>query len=198
MSTARVLAVALVSLTLPVSLAAQQRPAPATQQRAAPAAQQAPGAPTQQQVEQWVGELRQLHGKLESIQGQAMQDAQLQRDQAALGEEVRAAMERADPGLETLMQRVPALEAEARSAEQAGEQARLQQLAQEAQTIQARFAQAQAKAFEAPTIATRLEAFQDRLEARMVQVDPETPAMVRRFQELEGRLNAAMQNAQPR
>lgn len=184
----RAFVIALTALALPAAAAAQQR-APA-----APA-QQAQN-PSQQQMQQWMTELQQIHGKLEAIQAKAIQDPQLQAAQESLGTEIKTAMEKADPTLPESMQRVQALESEALKAQQAGDQAKLQQLAQEAQSIQARFMEAQAKAFQQPEIATRLEAFQTRLETRMVEVDPAASDLIQRFKELEGKLAAAMQAPQ--
>lgn len=183
----RAFAIALVTLALPAAAAAQQRaPAPAT------SAQQAQ-APNEQQMQQWMTELQQIHGKLEAIQAKAAEDPQLRAAQESLGTEIRTAMEKADPTLPTSMQRVQTLESEAVQAQQAGDQAKLEQLAREAQTIQARFMEAQAKAFQQPEIATRLEAFQTRLESRMVEVDPAASGLIQRFKELEGKLATAMQ-----
>jgi hypothetical protein len=188
-STKRALLVAFLGLALPATLAAQQRAAAPMQQQA---------GPNEQQVQQWVTELRQLHGKLEEIQDRAMQDPQLQAAQARLGEEIKVAMEKADPQLPATMQRMSVLEAEAIKAQQGGDEAKLRQLAQEAQGLQVRFVETQAQVFQQPAMAAKLEAFQQRLETRMAQVDPQAPTMIRRFQELEGRLNAALQTSQRR
>jgi hypothetical protein len=187
-------AVVLLSIALPAGLASQQR----TQAPTAPrAAASAPASPAQVQAQQWMMELQQVHSKLEAIQARAIQDPQLQAAQNSLNNEIKAAMDRADPQLARKMERGQALEAEARQAQQAGDQAKLQQLAREVQAIQNSFLQAQAQAFQQPGLSAKVEAFQTRLEARMAQVDPEAPALIKRFQELEGRLQAAMQ-AQPR
>lgn len=181
--------IALVALSLPGALAAQQR---------APAAPQAqPPAANQQQLQQWLTELQELHGKLEAIQAKAAEDPQIRAAQESLGVEIKAAMEKADPTLPASLERVPKLEAEARQAQQSGDQAKLQQLAQEAQGIQQRFLAAQAKALEQPAIASKVEAFQQRLESKMAEVDPQAPALIKRFQELEGKLAAAMQQRTP-
>jgi hypothetical protein len=188
----RVWLIALLSMALPTVLVAQQRTPSALQQRQpAPAAQQ---APHQQQVQRWMTELQELNTKLEAIQARAIQDPQLQSAQAALGAEIKAAMEKADPQLAMSMQRVEVLEAEATRAQQAGDQAKLQELAREAQGIQLRFMEAQEKVFQQPAIVAKVDAFQARLEARMVEVDPQTPALMKRFQELA----TALQAAQPR
>jgi hypothetical protein len=182
----RILIVAALSASLPVALAAQQR---------APATAATSGAASEQQVQQWIAELQELHGKLGQIQERAMEDAALRDEQAALGNDIRSAMEKADPGLAGLMARMQELETQAAGAQQAGDEAALQRLAQEAQGIQTRFAQAQHRAFEEPAIAARVQSFQTKLETRMAQIDPQAPGMVQRFQQLEERLNTAMQTA---
>jgi hypothetical protein len=170
--------IALAALMLPSGLAAQQ---------------QEPAAPEQEQVQSWMAELQQVHGKLESIQQKAIQDPQLQAAQEALGERVKAAIEKADPTLAQSMARAEALEKEAVAAQEAGDQAKLQELGAEAQQIQAQFMAAQQKAFAQPELAARMEAFQASLEEKMVAIDPAAEPLIARFQELQQKLAAAMQ-----
>jgi predicted nuclease with TOPRIM domain len=182
----RALLIALVGLALPATLNAQQR-------AASPLQQQQQAGPSEQQVQGWVNELRELHGKLEAIQLRAMQDPQLQSAEAQLGEEIKAAMEKADPQLPAMMQRMSVLEAEAVKAQQSGDRAKLQQLTQEARGLQVRFMETQNRVFQQPAMATKLRAYQQRLETRMMQIDPQAPTLIERFQELEGRVSAVMQ-----
>lgn len=174
--------VALVALLLPTSLLAQQGSAPAAQ------AQQ----PTQE-VQAWFMELQQISGKLGEIQVRALQDPELQAAQNMLGTEVKAAMDKVDPGLAASVERVGALEQEAMKAQQEGDQAKLAQLAQEAQQIQTRFVTAQSTVLEQPELAAKVEAFQTRLERRMIEVDPEARTLIQRLRELETKLQTAMQ-----
>jgi predicted nucleic acid-binding Zn-ribbon protein len=174
------LLVAVLALTYPGIAAAQQRPAPA------------PTAAQQQEVQQLLAELRQLNDKLEAIRAKALEDPKLLSAQNALGEEIKTAMEKADPELPRSLQRVEVLEAEAMKAQQAGDNAKLQQLAAEAQTIQRRFVEAQAKVMSQDAIASKVDAFQGSVEARMTQIDPQAPAMIKRFHELETRLSARL------
>jgi hypothetical protein len=165
------------ALALPaVAVAQQQMPAPAM-------------TPAQQQeVEQVLTELRQVNAKLEAIREKAMADPQLQSRQEALGNEVKAAMEKADPELPRSLARAAALDAEAIQAQQASDAAKLQKLAQEAEAIRMRFDEARYKALSQPEVAAKLDAFQSSVEARMTQVDPEAPSLIKRFQDLEDRL----------
>lgn len=177
----RALLPALLLAVLPGALAAQE-PAPAPQ-----------GPPAE--LQGWLTELQQLHGRLEAIQKQALADPSLGAAQAELGANIRAAMEAIDPGLEQGMTRIQALEGEAAAAQQAGDQARLQAIGAEAQQIQAKFLNAQQQALQQPALAAQVEAFQDTLEAKMKEVDPEAETLIARFQELEQKLSAAMQGA---
>lgn len=174
---------ALLLAILPGALMAQEplpTPAPAPQ-----------GPPEELQV--WLTELQQLHGRLEAIQQQALTDPSLSAAQEELGANIRAAMESIDPELEQGMTRIQALETEAAAAQQTGNQARLQEIGAEAQQIQQRFLSAQQQALQQPALAAQIEAFQDRLEARMREVDPSAEQLIARFQELEQKLSAAMQ-----
>ncbi len=183
----RVFFVALAALVLPSSLLAQQQPAPAPQ-----AAQQ----PTQE-VQAWFMELQQISGKLGEIQVRALQDPELQAAHNMLGTEVKAAMDKVDPGLAASVERVGALEQEAVKAQEAGDQAKLAQLAQEAQQIQTRFVNAQSTVLQQPELAAKVQAFQTRLEQRMIEIDPEARTLINRLRELETKLQAAMQPASP-
>jgi chromosome segregation ATPase len=184
----RLLFLALFGAMVPAALVAQQTTPSASQERA--------GAPDQEQVQSWLSELQQLHLKLERIQASAAQDPQLQSAQVALGNQIREAMEKVDPQLPSQLERVEQLEAEAGRAQQAGDEAKLQQLAQEAEAIQIRFLEARNQVFQQPEMAARLEAFQARMESKMAEVDPEAPQLIKRFQELEEKLAKALQAAQ--
>lgn len=178
---------ALLLAALPGALAAQE-PAPAP----APAAPTAPEGPSAE-LQGWLIELQQLHGRLEAIQAQALADPTLSAQQEELGTSIRAAMEAIDPALPQSMTRIQALESEAATAQQAGDQARLEQIGAEAQQIQAQFLNAQQQALQKPELAAQVEAFQVTLEAKMKEVDPEAEQLIARFQELEQKLSAAMQ-----
>jgi len=179
----RILLLALFTALAPASLVAQQR-------ATAPG-----GSAGEAQLQQWITELQEVHGRLEQIQARALEDESLRTEQGALGDQIRTAMQQADPEMPGLMARMQQLETQAAGAQRSGDEAAFQRLAQEAQQIQARFAEAQMKAFEQPAISTRLEAFQARLETRMAQIDPQAPQLVERFQHLEQRLDQAVRGA---
>ena len=84
---------------IPAALQAQAaRPASA---RAA-----APAASAEANARAWQAELMQIQSRLQAAHNRVMQDAQLRGRQEALMRDVKAAMQRADPGLDALAQRV--------------------------------------------------------------------------------------------
>ncbi|MEX0912721.1 MAG: hypothetical protein WD737_07390 [Gemmatimonadota bacterium] len=148
--------------------------------------------PSEQELQTWFTELEQVHQELEGLQQQALQDPELSAQQEAIGEEIQVAMNDADPTLDQRMSRVAELEAEAEAAQQAGNAERLQQIVSEAQQIQQHFMAVQETALGQPAIADRLASFQEQLEDRMVDIDPEAEALIERFRELEQRIGAAL------
>lgn len=189
--TIRAAAVALAVAVLPAALSAQQRP-PSAQRAAAPRA----GAPTltaaQREAQGWYRELMQIGQRLQAAQVRAMQDAQLKTAQEQLGRDFKAAMIRVDPTLANVDARARAMEAEAKQAQQAGDRARMARLTQEAQQIQVKVMNAQQRALrDNPALATRARSFEEQLRRKMVQVEPQTLALVSRGQELQGKLAQA-------
>lgn len=162
-------------------------------------AQQA-GAPSpelQQQVEGWLAEMQQINGQLQEIQVRAMQDPELSAAHASLNENLRDAMLQADPTLNQSIERMQELDTEATAARQAGDQAKFQQLAMEAQQIQQRFAVAQQTAVQnEPALATEMTEFQTRMTDKMVSLDPQAETLLTRLEQLQTRLAGAMQAAQ--
>lgn len=187
--TIRAAAVALAVATLPAALSAQQR-APSAQRTAAPAAPTLTAA--QREAQGWYRELMQIGQRLQAAQVRAMQDPQLKAAQEQLGKDLKAAVVRADPSLANVDARARAMEAEARQAQQAGDRAKMARLTQEAQQIQMKVMSAQQRAMrDNPALATRARTFEEQLRRKMVQVEPQTMALVSRGQELQGKLAQA-------
>lgn len=182
MRNTRYLAAALIglaALAAPSGLAAQEKKEAAARASA--------------EVQSWFGELEQLHGRLQELQEQALQDPQIGAAQMELGNMIKQAMEKADPALAKNISRMQAMETEAAAAQQKGDVARLQQLGAEAQQIERQFALAQQKVLQQPEIASRVATFQQSLERKMVALNPDTEKLIVRFRELEAKLAASMQ-----
>jgi len=172
------------ALMVPAALAAQT-PRPVNARAAAPQGATAANARA------WMAELRQIQERLQAAHNRVMQDPQLRQAQESLFHEVKVAMQRTDPGLDALARRVDSMQAEAAAAVQRGDRARVQQLNTELVPIQQRFMRAQQAVMRQPAIQQRAAALEQRLHARMLQVEPETDRLLARGSELQGRLMQA-------
>lgn len=143
-------------------------------------------------AEDLMREARRLHRRLEEIQRTALDDPEITSAQEELGSQIKAAMERIDPTLERGMERLQAMAAEVAVAEQKGATKRVEELTAEAQEIEMQFQAARDRAFAAPEIAAGIERFQERLQARMLAIDPDTERLLSRLREVEERIAAAV------
>jgi chromosome segregation ATPase len=182
-STATPILVMLLFLCAPALLVAQE-PTPVPPQPAG-------------EAQSWIMELQQIQAQLAPIQEQALQDSAIRAEQEALSADVRTAMEEVDPTLREQTARVEQLATEAQAAQAAGDQSRLLELSAEAQEIQERFAAAQVQVLQQPELASRVEAFQARLQGRMIEIEPEAEALIGRFDELQRRLASTAQPRNP-
>lgn len=156
---------ALAALALPVSVSAQQRAAPA------------PAATAQQ-------EMAQIQQRLGALQQQAMQDSAVQAAEEQLGADVQAAMVRVDPVAGEKVARAQALQSDVEAARAASDNAKLNQLATEAQALQAYFAGLSERVMALPEMQEKRDAFMAVLLARMTAIDPQAQALVTRLREL--------------
>ena len=178
-----------------LGLALAVAPGPVTGQEKPDAGAAAAASRAAADVQDWFGELESLHGKLEDLQAEALRDAQLSAARTELGNRIRLAMERADPDLARGLARMEAMELEATAAQQKSDGAKLQQLGAEAREIERQFSASQERVLQQPEIAAQVSAFQERLERRMVELNPDTEKLIARFRELEARLDRAAQQA---
>jgi hypothetical protein len=167
---------ALAALALPAAAAAQTTPAP-QHQHPAPAPAPAPSANPQ-------AELQQIQQRLGQLQQQALQDSAVQAAQKKFGDEVMAAMQGLDPEAKNKAARGEALNQEVEAARAANDNAKLNQLAAEAQQLQTYFAGLQQRALALPEIQEKRKAYLAVLLARMNQIDPQAQALVDRMEAL--------------
>lgn len=165
---------ALAALALPVSVSAQQSP-PATPQPTAPV----PAAAAQ-------AEMAQIQQRLGALQQQAMQDSTVQAAEKQLGADIQAAIVRLDPAAQAKMARAEALQADVEAARAAGDNAKLNELASEAQALQVYFAELNPRVMALPEMEEKRKAFMGVLLTRMNEIDPQAQVMVNRLQELRG------------
>lgn len=160
-------------------------------------AQQRAASPTpqlRQQVQGWAVEMQQIQGQLAPVMMRALQNPALQAAQQALGQQIKTAMEKEDPGLIPSMERVQRMEGEAKTAQQKGDQARLMEIMREVQQVQMRFVAVQQRVVGQPAMARRMAAFQNNLEKQMIAIDPAAAPRIKRYQALEGKVKEAVES----
>ena len=140
------------------------------------------------EAQELIAELQQIQADLAPIQQRAFQDQELAAEQQALAADIETRMVEADPSVPAQVERLRALMAGARDAQEAGDQERMNEVVTEARHIEQRLQSAQAAALQHPDIAPRLEAFQSHLQERMVEVDPAAATLLARAKEIDRRL----------
>lgn len=167
-------------LTLALALASAPRVA-----EAAPPARSGPS------VEALHQELTALQQKLAETETRALQDPAIAAEADKLDKEVQAAIKKADPGFDRKISRLEAIvrEMEAKHAARAPE-GELVTLIAEGQGIQRDLEATHTKVLESPAIKKRIEAFRKKVQARMEQLDPETPQRLRRMDAIVRELQA--------
>jgi hypothetical protein len=171
----RTLIMAGATLALPGALVAQQNDAPAAQAQPAAAAQPAQTTPTPQEVAQ-------LRQRLGELQQRAAQDPGVKAANDAFNADVLTAMTGLDPEAAGKKSRADALPGEVQTARTANDNARLTQLAEEATTLQAYFAQLRQRALALPEIEEKRQAYVAQLFAKMKELDPEAQSIVDRLE----------------
>jgi hypothetical protein len=167
------LSLALAALLLPIAANAQERQPPP-------------------EVQEWMREMQQIQIQLQPIQQQALQDPAVQQEQQEVSRVVREAIVSADPANGERLDRMEAILEEARSAQEAGDTAKLAALTSEAADLQPRVEAAQAEALAQPQVEARVAQFQDNLRAKMIELDPAAEERIERLQQLAQRVQEAM------
>jgi hypothetical protein len=162
--TIRVAAFAMAFLAAPAVLTAQE----ASGQSAAPEA-----------------EIAQIQQRLMQTQQAALQDPALQQAQAQVGQVLLGVMQRQDPSMAEKTARAAALQQDVAAAREAGDNARLHELAAEAEQLQADFAAARERAMEDAEVQAAMTAFREQVVVKMAEIDPETNDLLTRLDALQ-------------
>lgn len=162
---------------------------------AAQSGEDAPPVPLpQDSIQVALNQFQQLDQRVNAVQEQAMEaQPELQTEQAEIQQAIEAAMFAAHPDLQVALQeRLPAMQEQANEAQAAQDTATLQSLNQEYQGIMARVEQAQTEVVEDEAMRARLDAYQDRVMAAMVAIDPEIEGVFEQLRTLASRLDATI------
>jgi chromosome segregation ATPase len=143
-----------------------------------------------QQQLSMVTELQSIDQVLSPLRTQALEDPEIQAEQARVVKQVEEAMESISPGILEKQTRFETLRAEYGAAQQAGDQERVQSLTPELQTLQMSLQQTQTQAIEQEDVASALTAFRENMFDRMRALDPAADSLLTRAQDLSDALEA--------
>ncbi len=135
-------------------------------------------------------ELRELQARLEAIEQEAVEEPALQEARADLEKSIEQAFQEADAQFDEKAERLTEIQATLEAGETTEEEGTA--LIVEAQALHEDLSATQARVMESDPIAAEIDAFQDRLHARMVEVDPEADALIARATEI---IEALLQDA---
>ena len=135
-------------------------------------------------------ELRELQARLEAIEQEAVEEPALQEARADLEKSIEQAFQEADAQFDDKADRLAEIQATLEAGETTEEEGTA--LIVEAQALHEDLSATQARVMESDPIAAEIDAFQDRLHARMVEVDPEADALIARATEI---IEALLQDA---
>lgn len=133
-------------------------------------------------------EVSRVEAALAEIESRALRDPELQRMDRALGEELMAAMVKADPGLPAAAGLLPLLQEQYGRAIQAGDAAAGADVNRRIDAIERRYLRAQEAALRDRSLAARADRFNALLRRRMVEADAAADDLFRRYAELRGRM----------
>ncbi|MEX2581865.1 MAG: hypothetical protein WD766_01200 [Gemmatimonadota bacterium] len=155
---------------------------------------QQPAAPDQlpAEAQSLLADLQAVESRLVSVQQAALEDSELQEAQNELGEKIQLAMAEIDPSVPQNLERLANLSAEAEAAQAEQDQERMMEIVAEAQQIEQALQGAQTEAIQIPEIAAQVSGFEAEVEAKMLELDPETDALIQRMTELNERLSAIL------
>lgn len=125
----------------------------------------------------------QLVARIQAIQAQALQDPELRAANRAIAELIAETLPRVDADYPKYAERAQTIRVDVAAAQEAADNARLTELAEETKELQAKVAAAQERAREDPAVRAELEAFRTRLFAKMLEIEPTVQALVAQLEE---------------
>ena len=160
------------ALLIAAPAAAQEPQAPQPSEEAAPAVPEDPAAIQQQLLE--------IQQRLALAEQKVMADPEIQAMQTKLQARVEEEVKKIDPKFDDKVERLTQIQASVLEAQQANDDEKVQALLTEGQALQQELEVAQNKAIEEKAVAAQIEEFQKKVHAKMVEIEPETEALVKR------------------
>lgn len=137
------------------------------------------------------GEIAQLQQRINQLQQQALHDPALKAAEEQVGTVLQAAMERLDPAAHQKSARATAMPAEIAAARAANDNAKLNQLAHEANELTAYFNALRPRAMAEADVQAARQAYVEKVFERMKQIDPNVQQYVDRLTALRQGKQAA-------
>lgn len=137
------------------------------------------------------GEIAQLQQRINQLQQQALHDPALKAAEEQVGTVLQAAMERLDPAAHQKSARAAAMPAEVAAARAVNDNAKLNQLAQEANELTAYFNALRPRAMAQADVQAARQAYVAKVFERMKQIDPGVQQYVDRLTALRQGKQAA-------
>ena len=138
-------------------------------------------------------EMQEIHNRLLPMQEAAMQDPQLKQEGEVLGAQIMKAMEEIEPQTPSLIARLNELAPQVQAAQDAMDRELLATLATEAGEIDQLLQIARARAVERPDIVQAIDAYEEKVQEKMVQDNPEAAQLLDRLEVLNGQLATLLQ-----
>lgn len=162
-----------------------------------------PGAPaidseTMQRQMALMTQLQALDQVLAPVREQAMQDPEMQAREQDLMAQVDAAMESINPGVGEMRTRFDSLRVEYGTAQQAGDQERVQSLGGELQMLQASIQETRSQALQREDVAGAIDQMREDLFDRMRALDPGADSLLNQAEEVMRELEAMVGQTEKR
>lgn len=143
-------------------------------------------------------EIQEIQGRLSPIQSEAMADPELQAAGEELGARIREVMAERRPETEELISRLQELAPQIEEAQANGNTARFSELVQEYGYIDQALQITRDEVTREPAIDALVVEYEKRVQAKMVEDNPEVAEMLDRLQTLSGQLAAMLRESQGR
>lgn len=147
------------------------------------------------EAQQLLQQYTQLKMQLEDIQRQAMSDEKVAEVKDELDQKIQAAMIENDPSVEQLISEREQITLDYKTAKDAGNQEQVSALEQQYRDLMAKLQPAQQAVVQQPEISSEIEDYQNMVEDKMAEINPNSQNMISQMAELKTKImNIQQQN----
>ena len=138
-----------------------------------------------------IAEYRDLQQRLGQVQQEALADSALQQAYSVLETRIEEEMTAVDPDYLQKRDRMMELQQQMMAAQQSGDQQAMQTIGEEGNELTAQLELLQTKVIELDRVSADIAAFRISVEAKMQEIEPETPRLMARVVEITEALQAS-------